>query len=94
MCQNASTSNCNLQTNHHFRWLLCANHMEPVQGLLHRYLRRKLVSTELEHGSINVSSPSDMISVVDWITQAWSQINCFIEKNHSSELTLGEFCYC
>ena len=43
----ATCSTTNLQLHHNFRWVLCANHMEPVKGFLARYLRRKLVEEEV-----------------------------------------------
>ena len=47
---NATT---NLQLHHNFRWVLCANHMEPVKGFLGRYLRRKLVASEVSANTLN-----------------------------------------
>lgn len=47
---NATT---NLQLHHNFRWVLCANHMEPVKGFLGRYLRRKLVASEVSANILN-----------------------------------------
>jgi len=38
----SSQSTTDLQLHHNFRWVLCANHMEPVQGFLARYLSRRL----------------------------------------------------
>lgn len=87
MCQN--TSNPNLQLNHNFRWLLCANHMEPVRGLISRYLSQKLVQHELEKGAVNITVPSDMACVVQWMPQVWNHLNHFLEVHHSSELALG-----
>ena len=43
----ATCSTTNLQLHHNFRWVLCANHMEPVKGFLGRFLRRKLVEEEV-----------------------------------------------
>lgn len=46
----ATCSTTNLQLHHNFRWVLCANHMEPVKGFLARFLRRKLVEEEVSVG--------------------------------------------
>uniref|UniRef100_A0A2I3GWK4 Neuron navigator 2 n=1 Tax=Nomascus leucogenys TaxID=61853 RepID=A0A2I3GWK4_NOMLE len=43
----ATSSTPNLQLHHNFRWVLCANHTEPVKGFLGRFLRRKLMETEI-----------------------------------------------
>lgn len=32
---------------HHFKWILLTNHVEPVKGFLDRYLRRKLIEGHL-----------------------------------------------
>ena len=42
--QNATS----LQLRHNFRWVLCANHVEPVKGFLGRYLRQKLLAVEVQ----------------------------------------------
>lgn len=42
----ATTSNNLLQMHHNFRWIMCANHSEPVAGFLGRYLQRRLVAEE------------------------------------------------
>lgn len=34
----ATCNTTNLQLHHNFRWLLTANHMEPVKGFLARYV--------------------------------------------------------
>lgn len=48
-----SNATTNLQLHHNFRWVLCANHMEPVKGFLGRYLRRRLVSSEVKDNTLN-----------------------------------------
>uniref|UniRef100_T1JTB6 AAA+ ATPase domain-containing protein n=3 Tax=Tetranychus urticae TaxID=32264 RepID=T1JTB6_TETUR len=88
MCQSNSCTP-NLQLNHNFRWLLCANHMEPVRGFLSRYLKRKLVTSEIDAGSIDLTIPTNMITIVDWIPKVWNHINHFLEVHHSSDVTLG-----
>ncbi|KAE8747145.1 hypothetical protein FOCC_FOCC006143 [Frankliniella occidentalis] len=81
----ATCSTTNLQLHHNFRWILCANHMEPVKGFLGRYLRRKLLETEAREGSSN----SDMARVLDWIPKVWQQLNKFLEAHSSSDVTIG-----
>lgn len=67
------------------RWILCANHMEPVKGFLGRYLRRKLLESEAKDGSTN----ADMARVLDWIPKVWQQLNKFLEAHSSSDVTIG-----
>ncbi|XP_072566207.1 neuron navigator 3 isoform X2 [Paramormyrops kingsleyae] len=70
----------NLELHHNFRWVLCANHTEPVKGFLGRFLRRKLI----ESGRSN-----DLSKVIDWIPKAWQHLNGFLEAHSSSDVTIG-----
>ncbi|XP_074868584.1 neuron navigator 3 isoform X3 [Carettochelys insculpta] len=79
------TSSPNLELHHNFRWVLCANHTEPVKGFLGRYLRRKLIETEIER---NMRS-SDLIKIIDWIPKTWHHLNSFLETHSSSDVTIG-----
>ncbi|KAL8586948.1 hypothetical protein ACOMHN_062359 [Nucella lapillus] len=83
---NQSTcSTTNLQLHHNFRWVLCANHMEPVKGFLGRFLRRKLVEAEVRTGVRN----NDLNRTIDWIPKVWAHINKFLETHSSSDVTIG-----
>nr|CAD7446203.1 unnamed protein product [Timema bartmani] len=62
----ATCSTTNLQLHHNFRWVLCANHMEPVKGFLGRFLRRRLLEGEVQTGVRN----TDMSRILDWIPRA------------------------
>ncbi|XP_036367789.1 neuron navigator 2-like isoform X5 [Octopus sinensis] len=75
----------NLQLHHNFRWVLCANHMEPVKGFLGRYLRRKLVEAEVHMGTRN----NDLNKIIDWIPKVWQHLNKFLETHSSSDVTIG-----
>ncbi|KAI1889580.1 hypothetical protein AGOR_G00164380 [Albula goreensis] len=82
----ATSSTPNLQLHHNFRWVLCANHTEPVKGFLGRFLRRKLVETEsaAAHGTWSCSSdvtigprlflscPIDVDGSRVWFTDLWN----------------------
>ncbi|CAH1798480.1 unnamed protein product [Owenia fusiformis] len=81
----ATCSTTNLQLHHNFRWVLCANHMEPVKGFLGRYLRRKLCESEVKTGSRN----PDLSKVVDWMPKVWQHLNKFLETHSSSDVTIG-----
>ncbi|XP_063969748.1 neuron navigator 2-like isoform X2 [Lytechinus pictus] len=81
----ATCSSTNLQLHHNFRWVLCANHMEPVKGFLGRYLRRKLVEYEIGHNTRN----NDLIKMVDWMPKVWLHLNKFLETHSSSDVTIG-----
>ncbi|XP_076344467.1 uncharacterized protein LOC143244168 isoform X2 [Tachypleus tridentatus] len=78
-------STTNLQLHHNFRWVLCANHMEPVKGFLGRFLRRKLVETEVTSG---IQNP-DLVKIIDWVPKVWIHLNTFLETHSSSDVTIG-----
>ncbi|XP_069084886.1 neuron navigator 3 isoform X1 [Pleurodeles waltl] len=84
MNQGASSSP-NLELHHNFRWILCANHTDPVKSFLGRYLRRKLIETEIEKNMRN----SDLIKIIDWIPKTWHHLNNFLEAHSSSDVTIG-----
>ncbi|XP_050534791.1 protein sickie isoform X2 [Daktulosphaira vitifoliae] len=83
---NQSTcSTTSLQLHHNFRWVLCANHMEPMKGFLGRYLRSKLVEHECRLGQRN----TQLKKVIDWIPEIRNHLNQLLETHSSSEITLG-----
>ncbi|XP_075044533.1 neuron navigator 2 isoform X3 [Mixophyes fleayi] len=81
----ATSSTPNLQLHHNFRWVLCANHTEPVKGFLGRYLRRKLIETEMSNRTRNV----ELGKIIDWIPKVWQHLNRFLETHSSSDVTIG-----
>ncbi|XP_062951578.1 neuron navigator 2 isoform X2 [Cynocephalus volans] len=81
----ATSSTPNLQLHHNFRWVLCANHTEPVKGFLGRYLRRKLMETEISGRVRNV----ELVKIIDWIPKVWHHLNRFLEAHSSSDVTIG-----
>lgn len=85
----ATCSTTNLQLHHNFRWVLCANHMEPVKGFLGRYLRRKLVEAEVRTGIRN----NDLNKIIDWVPKVWLHLNKFLETHSSSDVTIGKIIF-
>ncbi|XP_054625938.1 neuron navigator 2 isoform X3 [Dunckerocampus dactyliophorus] len=81
----ATSSAPNLQLHHNFRWVLCANHMEPVKGFLGRYLRRKLIEMEIGSRTRNM----ELVKIIDWIPRVWHHLNRFLEMHSSSDVTIG-----
>uniref|UniRef100_A0A3Q3W0G2 Neuron navigator 3 n=1 Tax=Mola mola TaxID=94237 RepID=A0A3Q3W0G2_MOLML len=79
----ATSSAPNLQLHHNF-WVLCANHMEPVKGFLGRYLRRKLIETEIGSRTRNM----ELVKIIDWIPRVWHHLNRFLETHSSSDVTI------
>ncbi|XP_013873531.1 neuron navigator 3 [Austrofundulus limnaeus] len=84
MSQGVSSSP-NLELHHNFRWVLCSNHTEPIKGFLGRFLRRKLIETEINK---NMRS-NDLIKIIDWIPKTWQHLNSFLEAHSSSDVTIG-----
>ncbi|XP_059615180.1 protein sickie isoform X2 [Phlebotomus argentipes] len=81
----ATCNTTNLQLHHNFRWVLTANHMEPVKGFLARFLRRKLFVLEL---MAHTPQPQ-LSSVLAWLPTVWQHINRFLETHNSSDVTIG-----
>ncbi|XP_041416956.1 neuron navigator 2 isoform X7 [Xenopus laevis] len=81
----ATSSTPNLQLHHNFRWVLCANHTEPIKGFLGRYLRRKLIETEISSRTRN----PELVKIIDWIPKVWQHLNKFLETHSSSDVTIG-----
>uniref|UniRef100_A0A2K6LG77 Neuron navigator 2 n=1 Tax=Rhinopithecus bieti TaxID=61621 RepID=A0A2K6LG77_RHIBE len=81
----ATSSTPNLQLHHNFRWVLCANHTEPVKGFLGRFLRRKLMETEISGRVRNM----ELVKIIDWIPKVWHHLNRFLEAHSSSDVTIG-----
>ena len=91
---NQSSSNCHadLQMHHNFRWVLYANHIEPVRSFLGRYLRRQLATATAKspadvprHGSALMA----LEKVVEWLPKVWQRINRFLESQTSFDVTIG-----
>ncbi|XP_037102398.1 neuron navigator 2 isoform X3 [Syngnathus acus] len=81
----ATSSAPNLQLHHNFRWVLCANHTEPVKGFLGRFLRRKLIEVEIGSRTRNV----ELVKIIEWIPRVWQHLNRFLETHSSSDVTIG-----
>ncbi|KAG7467923.1 hypothetical protein MATL_G00137370 [Megalops atlanticus] len=81
----ATSSTPNLQLHHNFRWVLCANHTEPVKGFLGRFLRRKLLETEISSRVRNM----ELVKIIEWIPRVWHHLNRFLETHSSSDVTIG-----
>ncbi|XP_041448224.1 protein sickie isoform X2 [Drosophila obscura] len=81
----ATCNTTNLQLHHNFRWVLTANHMEPVKGFLGRFLRRRLFQLELQ----TQHPQPELASVLAWLPSVWQHINRFLEVHSSSDVTIG-----
>ncbi|XP_054742811.1 protein sickie [Anastrepha obliqua] len=81
----ATCNTTNLQLHHNFRWVLTANHMEPVKGFLGRFLRRRLFQLELQTGH----PQPELSTVLAWLPSVWQHINRFLEAHSSSDVTIG-----
>jgi hypothetical protein len=84
MTQSTSCSSTNLQLHHNFRWILGANHIEPVLGFLGRYLRRQKAAAEL----LSVDA-GNLDEIVEWLPRLWRHVNRLIETHSSAEMTIG-----
>ena len=84
MTQSSGTTT-DLQLKCNFRWILFANHIEPVRGFLGRQLRRKLLAQEVETRLHN----TELYQVIEWITKSFVMINKFLESHCSQDATLS-----
>nr|XP_058930356.1 cortactin-binding protein 2 isoform X2 [Kogia breviceps] len=70
----------------HFRWVQLRWDGEPMQGLLQRFLRRKVVNKFRGQ----VPSPCDpMCKTVDWALAVWRQLNSCLARLGTPEALLG-----
>ncbi|XP_069852728.1 cortactin-binding protein 2 isoform X1 [Dipodomys merriami] len=70
----------------HFRWVQLRWDCEPMQGLLHRFLRKKVVTKF--RGQL--PSPCDPVcKIVDWVLSVWRQLNSCLARLGTSEALLG-----
>lgn len=67
--------------------MLCANHTEPVKGFLGRFLRRKLMETEISGRVRN----AELVKIINWIPKVWHHLNRFLEAHSSSDVTIGRW---
>ncbi|XP_014640891.1 PREDICTED: cortactin-binding protein 2 isoform X2 [Ceratotherium simum simum] len=70
----------------HFRWVQLRWDGEPMQGLLQRFLRRKVVNKFRGQ----VPSPCDPVcKTVDWALAVWRQLNSCLARLGTPEALLG-----
>ncbi|XP_075051716.1 neuron navigator 1 isoform X2 [Mixophyes fleayi] len=68
-----------------FRMLTFSNNVEPANGFLGRYLRRKLLESE---GSIGTGH-GDLLRVLDWVPRLWYHLHTFLEKHSTTDFLIG-----
>ncbi|KAG9485344.1 hypothetical protein GDO78_008431 [Eleutherodactylus coqui] len=68
------------------KWMLTfSNNVEPANGFLGRYLRRKLLESE---GSIGTGH-EELLKVLDWIPRLWYHLHTFLEKHSTPDFLIG-----
>ncbi|KAK2493891.1 LOW QUALITY PROTEIN: hypothetical protein MC885_000019 [Smutsia gigantea] len=68
-----------------FRMLTFSNNVEPANGFLVRYLRRKLVESDSD---INANK-EELLRVLDWVPELWYHLHTFLEKHSTSDFLIG-----
>ncbi|XP_029780312.1 cortactin-binding protein 2 isoform X1 [Suricata suricatta] len=82
----ACLQGADLLVQQHFRWVQLRWDGEPMQGLLQRVLRRKVVNKFRGQ----VPSPSDPVcKTVDWALAVWRQLNSCLARLGTPEALLG-----
>ena len=65
--------------------LTFSNNVEPANGFLVRYLRRKLVESDSD---INANR-EELLRVLDWVPKLWYHLHTFLEKHSTSDFLIG-----
>ncbi|XP_063309247.1 neuron navigator 1 isoform X3 [Pelobates fuscus] len=68
-----------------FRMLTFSNNVEPANGFLGRYLRRKLLESE---GSIGTGH-GELLRMLDWVPRLWYHLHTFLEKHSTPDFLIG-----
>ncbi|KAM4046475.1 neuron navigator 1 isoform 2-T2 [Anomaloglossus baeobatrachus] len=68
-----------------FRMLTFSNNVEPANGFLGRYLRRKLLESE---GGIGTGH-GELLRILDWVPRLWYHLHTFLEKHSTSDFLIG-----
>ncbi|XP_053768803.1 neuron navigator 1 isoform X2 [Desmodus rotundus] len=68
-----------------FRMLTFSNNVEPANGFLVRYLRRKLLESD---GDVNANK-EELLRVLDWVPRLWYHLHTFLEKHSTSDFLIG-----
>ncbi|XP_068397989.1 neuron navigator 1 isoform X5 [Eschrichtius robustus] len=68
-----------------FRMLTFSNNVEPANGFLVRYLRRKLVESDCD---VNANR-EEVLRVLDWVPKLWYHLHTFLEKHSTSDFLIG-----
>ncbi|XP_043389461.1 neuron navigator 1 isoform X6 [Chelonia mydas] len=68
-----------------FRLLTFSNNVEPANGFLVRYLRRKLLESDSDINANRV----ELLRVLDWVPKLWYHLHTFLEKHSTSDFLIG-----
>ncbi|KAG8450969.1 hypothetical protein GDO86_003302 [Hymenochirus boettgeri] len=68
-----------------FRMLTFSNNVEPANGFLGRYLRRKLLESE---GNIGTGH-GELLRILDWVPRLWYHLHTFLEKHSTPDFLIG-----
>ncbi|XP_024900323.1 neuron navigator 1 isoform X4 [Pteropus alecto] len=68
-----------------FRMLTFSNNVEPANGFLARYLRRKLVESDSDANA----NREDLLRVLEWVPKLWYHLHTFLEKHSTSDFLIG-----
>ncbi|XP_075766304.1 neuron navigator 1 isoform X4 [Pelodiscus sinensis] len=68
-----------------FRMLTFSNNVEPANGFLVRYLRRKLLESDSDVNANRV----ELLRVLDWVPKLWYHLHTFLEKHSTSDFLIG-----
>jgi len=69
-----------------------SNNVEPANGFLVRYLRRKAVEAKRTEAGVlqDPAAHQALLGVLDWVPQLWYHLHTFLEKHSTSDFLIGE----
>lgn len=67
--------------------LTFSNNVEPANGFLVRYLRRKLLESDSD---VNANR-EELLRVLDWVPKLWYHLHTFLEKHSTSDFLIGKW---
>ncbi|PKK22923.1 hypothetical protein A306_00000073, partial [Columba livia] len=67
------------------KMLTFSNNVEPANGFLVRYLRRKLLESDTD---VNANK-EELLRVLDWVPKLWYHLHTFLEKHSTSDFLIG-----
>lgn len=73
-----------------FRWVMLSVNSEAIKGYLNRFLRRKLLETEIRFALNNQKLSPETVKIVDWISKIYVYLNRFLQNYFGDNISIGK----